>query len=96
MTDTTGEEGASVPESSALSVAPPKAIVVGVDGSPASAYATRWVAALAASLDARVILVNAVSAVNDLLNDSLLYIMGTSNWRNDRRRRMDLEWAQPL
>lgn len=94
MTDMTGEDTASSPESHTLSVHPPRTIIVGVDGSAVSAYATRWVAALAASLGARVVLVHAISAVNELLNDSLP--MKEPDWRQRTRRRIDAEWAQPL
>lgn len=93
MSASTDPDFAPDPKSATSSLDLPRIIVVGVDGSSASAYATRWVATLAATLGARVVLIHAASAVNELLNDSLL---GSPNWRRETRRRIDQEWAQPL
>ncbi|MGI8752067.1 MAG: universal stress protein [Acidimicrobiales bacterium] len=72
----------------------PRTIVLGLDGSPTSFYATRWVAALAAGIGARVVLINAASPFDGLVHDSIRFDPG--NWRQTRRRHLHDEWAEPL
>ena len=69
-------------------------IVLGVDDSPASAHAIRWVARLAAQLGARVTMITATSRTSEVINDSLP--MGFADWRQRLRRQLHDEWARPL
>lgn len=94
MTNTSERDSVLTPESRVSSVGLPTTIVVGVDGSPESDHATRWVAQLAASLGARVVLIHATTALSGILNDSLP--LKTQNWRQRERLRIHQEWAQPL
>ena len=69
-------------------------IVLGVNGSPASAHATQWAADLAARVDAQVTMITAASPVSEVLNDSLK--IGLYDWRHRLRRQLHNEWARPF
>ncbi len=72
-----------------------KTIVLGVDGSPESAYATGWVANLAAGIGARVVMIRALSTMDGLVNDGFR-IDPRRNWRQEMRRQIHGDWARPL
>ena len=68
----------------------PGTIVVGVDGSPGSAAAIAWCAAVAPALAAEVIAVLAFEPFLEWVPDS-----DARNWRRHLERHME-EWIQPL
>lgn len=80
--------------SPAAETRPVKTILVGVDGTPGSLEAVRWVAGLADAVSATVVMVTAVTPLEDVLRDSIHFSAG--NWRQALRRRMYRDWGQPL
>lgn len=82
------------PVYTAQQIPPTQTIVLGVDGSPTSRYATCWVANLAARIGARVVMISAASPLDDLVHDSLRIQQG--NWRQARRRALHDKWSLPL
>jgi len=71
-------------------------IVLGIDGSEGAGHATRWVAKLAADIDAEVVAVHAIEMPvtrGDVYASTAWF---DEHWRDDITRTVEEDWCQPF